>query len=121
MDINIHQCSQEDRIDSISKGHAATQNMLNDVERELHEHREAQQKRDASMDIWMKKQDTLMLFVEENLVPAYKREVNAENAKKYIKERAKSWSFWVGVMMGTITLFWAVIYVFKKILGIDKY
>lgn len=116
-----HTCIQEVKIAGLAHEHTDTQNMIHDVERELSEHRSAQQKRDISMDIWMKKQDTLMLFVEENLVPVYEREVNAENAKKYIKGRAKEWSFWVGVMMGTITLFWAVIYVFKKLLGIDKY
>ena len=115
-----HTCIQEVKIAGLSQEHTNTQNMIHDVERELSEHRIAQQDRDEIMDEWMKKQDKLMLFVEKNLVPAFEREVNAENAKKYIKERAKNWSFWVGVMMGTITLFWAVVFVFKKIIGIDK-
>ena len=81
---------------------------------EMEAHREAQQEHEATLTDWMKKQDEIMIFVKNNLIPAYEREVNADNAKKWIKEQAKSGSFWIGVFMSIIAAFWAIIFIVKQ-------
>ncbi len=125
-----HECTQTDKINRLIDGfdklahdfkhnmdHAPakkTVEMVADVQSELAEHRKEQQEHEIIWAEWIKKQDRILIFVEKNLIPAYEREVNAENAKKWIKEQAKSSSFWIGIFMSIIGLFWAVIYIIKQ-------
>jgi len=88
--------------------------MISNVQSELAEHRKAQQEHEEVWAEWIKKQDRVLIFVEKNLIPAYEREINAENAKKWIKEQAKSGSFWIGIIMSIIGFFWAIMYIIKQ-------
>ena len=119
-----HKCTQTKRFDEIDENFEAIKKeiklinhdkpaaktflMIADVKADLDEHRTAQQLHEKKLDESMENIGKVLKIVEDKIIPAYEREVNAENAKKWIKEQAKSGSFWIGVLMSILGLFWAL-------------
>jgi len=119
----LHDCIQNDKFKHL-------QDTIDTVQKDLDEHRKAQQiqdkerevrlaerqKHDEELKTFMTKANKILSQVELEILPAYRREVNAENAKAWIKEQAKSGSFWIGVLMSIICFFWACAAILKKLL-----
>lgn len=119
-----HECNQTDKFKHL-------QETIDIVQKDLDEHRKAQQlqdverekrlaerkKHDESLKVFMDSANETLELVRKEILPAYQREVNADNAKKWIKEQARSGSFWIGVLMSIIGFFWACAAILKKLLA----
>lgn len=60
--------------------------------------------------------DKMMEIINDKLLPAYNREKQQEIAMQFIKEKAKSGRFWIGMFLSVIALFSSVGYVIKQML-----
>jgi len=116
-----HECTQKQVIEKMNEK-IASQKILaeetfakvNDVQDSLENQIAHQAKYERDLSVFILEATATMKIVDDKIIPAYEREANAENAKKWIKEQAKSGSFWIGVAMSILGLFWAVIAVIRQ-------
>jgi hypothetical protein len=129
-----HECNQGDKFNALHKQIAQVkldnESKMAEIKADLDEHREAQQlqdierekrlierqKHDKELQVFMTSANETLELVKSKIIPAYDREVNAENAKKWIKEQAKSGSFWMGILMSVIAFFITIGMVIKQLL-----
>lgn len=60
--------------------------------------------------------DKMMEIINDKLLPAYNREKQEEIAMKFIKEKARSGRFWIGIFLSIIALFSSLGYIIKQML-----
>lgn len=63
-----------------------------------------------------RKIDKMMDIVNDKLLPAYNREKQQEIAMQFIKEKAKSGRFWIGMFLSVVAFVSSVGYIIKQFL-----
>ena len=67
-----------------------------------------------SQKTFEQRMEKLFNIVNDKLLPAYKNEIDEQNAIAFIRRKAKDGSFWIGILMSVIALFWAIISIIKQ-------
>ena len=103
----------EQRQDDVRKDCEMREREVSTVKSYLNEHTATNKKDFESLG---RKIDKMMDIVNDKLLPAYNREKQQEIAMQFIKEKAKSGRFWIGMFLSVVAFISSVGYIIKQLL-----
>lgn len=103
----------EKRQEEVSKNCDIREREVLTIKNYFNEHTSTNKKDFESLGM---KIDKMMDIVNDKLLPAYNREKQQEIAMQFIKEKAKSGRFWIGMFLSVVAFVSSVGYIIKQLL-----